>query len=154
MRPLMHAGPARPHHAKARTIAHLGHRGNAAHHKPPDHEAPTAAVGPGEATVGCAARPVRHGVDDPSRGGRGGSSPQRSAVTWRRFPHVQADGVLAVDFLTVDTVLLRRLQVPFAREVATRRVHVLGVTAHPGWGVSGPALAVDAARPVSGDVVG
>jgi putative transposase len=38
-------------------------------------------------------------------------APRRSGPTWRQFLHTQAAGILVVDFLHVDTVLLRRLYV-------------------------------------------
>jgi putative transposase len=64
----------------------------------------------------------RHGVDP---------SPRRSGPTWARFCRAQAKGLIACDFFSVDTVLLRRLYVLFFIELDTRMVHLAGITANP-----------------------
>jgi transposase InsO family protein len=58
-------------------------------------------------------------------------APRRSSETWRKFLRSQASGIVACDFFTVDTVLFRRLYALVFIELATRQVHLAGITADP-----------------------
>ena len=58
-------------------------------------------------------------------------APRRTGPTWKQFLTTQARGILAVDFVHVDTVLLRRIYALIVIEHGTRRVHLAGITANP-----------------------
>jgi putative transposase len=64
----------------------------------------------------------RHGIEP---------APRRAELSWSQFLRAQASAIIACDFLTVETVWLRRLYVLFFIELANRRVHFGGVTANP-----------------------
>jgi transposase len=60
-----------------------------------------------------------------------GPAPRRAGPTWKQFLTAQARGIIAADFVHVDTVLLRRVYALIVIEHGTRRAHLAGITAHP-----------------------
>jgi putative transposase len=60
-----------------------------------------------------------------------GPAPRSSGPTWKQFLTAQARGIIAIDFVHVDTVLLRRVYALIVIEHGTRRAHLAGITAHP-----------------------
>jgi len=49
-------------------------------------------------------------------------------LAWQQLLHAQADGILAVDFLHVDTVLLKRLSCSGRNAAARRRYALRGAS--------------------------
>jgi putative transposase len=58
-------------------------------------------------------------------------APRRDGPTWREFLRAQATSIVACDFLTVESVLLRRYYVLFFISHASRRVWLAGCTTNP-----------------------
>jgi hypothetical protein len=58
-------------------------------------------------------------------------APRRLEESWTAFLRAQAASILDCDFLTVDTLFLKRFYVLFFIELATRRVHLAGITTNP-----------------------
>ncbi len=58
-------------------------------------------------------------------------APRRAGLSWKEFLSRQAASMIACDFVTVDTLFLRRCYALIFVEIASRRVHLAGVTSKP-----------------------
>jgi transposase len=65
----------------------------------------------------------RHGIDP---------APRRTGPDWAQFLRSQAEAILALDLFTADLLDGTKAYVLAAIEHATRRIRILGATAHPG----------------------
>jgi hypothetical protein len=74
-------------------------------------------------------------------------APQRTAETWAAFLRSQAQAIIAADFFETSTLTGARLYILAVIEHATRRVRILGVTAHPS-----AAWVTQAARSLAMDI--
>jgi putative transposase len=132
-----HRDLLRRHHAKA---SRPKRPGRPATHRP-QHPDPRPAPGPGEPELGLPTHPRRAGR--PRHQGRPSTvweilkasgiepAPRRDRQTWAAFLRSQAHAILAADFFEVRMLTGARLYVFAVIEHATRRVRVLGATAHP-----------------------
>lgn len=60
-----------------------------------------------------------------------GPAPRRDGPSWSEFLRSQAEGILACDFFTVETVFLRTLYVLFFVEIGSRKLRFLPCTRNP-----------------------
>jgi hypothetical protein len=58
-------------------------------------------------------------------------APQRTCSTWAVFPRSQAHAIIVADFFETTTLTGATMYVLAVIEHATRRIRILGVTAHP-----------------------
>ena len=117
-------------------------RSGAAARPPSARSAPWSCAWPGRtadgATGGSTANSPRSASrSPPPPSGRSSSrhgippAPERERTTWADFLRSQADALLACDFFETRTLTGARLYVFAVIEHATRRIRILGATAHP-----------------------
>jgi putative transposase len=58
-------------------------------------------------------------------------TPARTGLSWSKFVRSKTDAIIATDFFSVDTALLRRFYVLFFIEIGSRKVHLAGITTNP-----------------------
>jgi hypothetical protein len=73
----------------------------------------------------------RHDDSDAAAATRAGPGASALRAELGAVPQAQAEGIVACDFFTVETIRLKTLYVLFFIQLSTRRVVAVGVTANP-----------------------